>query len=196
MGILIQASGEDEVRVGGHQRACGLYVDGLSVEVDVSQLFESEVVGESEVPRNRPSDISKSEGTGALSESGGIAVMESAGVGGPWTSGRDGDGGVASTVRMGADGAAEPAGGMSRRVTLRVMLRSTMRRSWPSSRGCRSRKTVAKPSVVNSSTHSRMVRSIAPSDKSIGSVVVDELVDWNVCRMSGETLSHRVVAQF
>ena len=59
MGILIQVSGEDEGRVGGHQRACGLYVDGLSVEVDVSQLFKSEVVGESEVPRNRPSEISK-----------------------------------------------------------------------------------------------------------------------------------------
>ena len=83
MGILIQVSVEDEVRVGGHQRACGLYVDGLSVEVDVSQLFKSEVVGESEVPRNRPSEISKSEGTGALSESGGVAVMESANVGGP-----------------------------------------------------------------------------------------------------------------
>ena len=83
MGTLIQTSGEDEARVGGDQRACGLYVDGLAVEVDVSQLFKSEVVGESEVPRKRPPEISKSEGTGALSESGEIAVMESANVGGP-----------------------------------------------------------------------------------------------------------------
>ena len=47
MGILIQASDEGEVRVGGRQRADGLYVDGVSVVVDVPQLSEPDVVAES-----------------------------------------------------------------------------------------------------------------------------------------------------
>ena len=121
--------------------------------------------------------------------------MESASVGGPWASGRGGDVGVSLTARIGAEGASETSGGISRRVTQRVMLRSTMRRSCPSSRGCLARKTVAKPSAVNSSTHSRIVMSTSPSEESIESVVVDELVA-GMCGTSGKTFVHRVLPQF